>query len=97
MYYKIRIKDNPEYYVKGTPGYMSKDKSGRIFQSIGQLRTFLTNVMNQDTRYNKYEKSSDHRNRIANWEIIEYEMVEKEIKGVHEIITAKKLKELIMR
>ena len=84
--YKIRKKDDTEQYLTGTPMYFCYDKTGRIFQSLGKLRTFLTSVMN-----------ADGRNRVADWEVVEFEMVVKEVKGVHEVITAKKLKELIMK
>jgi hypothetical protein len=94
-YYKIRYKDDPEKYIKGTPAYQSYDKTGRIFQSLGQLRTFLTGVMNQDDWDVKHGGNS--RNRVANWEVVELEMVVKEVKGVHEVITAKKLKELLLK
>ena len=93
--YKIRKKDDPEMFVKGTPYYLSYDKTGRIFQKIGQLRAFLTSVMNADTRYSKSDET--HVNRVADWEVVELEMVIKDVKGVHEVITAKKLKELIMK
>ena len=88
IYYKIRKKDDPEQFVKGTPYYQSYDKTGRIFQSLGNLRTFLTGVMNADG-------SSDGRNRVSEWEVVELEMVVKEVKGVHEVITAKKLLALL--
>lgn len=91
IYYKIRSKDNHELYIKGTPMYQSYDKTGRIFQTLGQLRTFVTGVMNVDSR------SKSGRNRVADWEVVELEMVVKEVKGVHEIITAKKIKELLMK
>jgi hypothetical protein len=94
-YYKIRYKDNPELFIKGTPAYQSSDKTGRIFQSLGQLRTFLTSVMNNDSWYAR--KGEPSRNRVADWEVVELEMVVKEVKGVHEVITAKRLKELIMK
>ena len=94
-YYKIRYKDNPEMYIKGTPAYQSCDKTGRIFQSLGQLRTFLTGVMNTDSYYAKQDERP--RNRVADWEIVELEVIEKDVKGVHEVITAKRLKELIMK
>lgn len=94
-HYKIRYKDDPEKYIKGTPAYQSFDKTGRLFTSLGQLRTFLTGVMNTDSWYAK--KGDTPRNRVANWEVVEYEMIEKEVKGIHEVITAKKLKELIMK
>jgi len=90
-YYKIRKKDDPDLFVSGTPYYQSYDKTGRIFQKIGQLRTFLTGVMNADSR------KDSGRNRVAEWEVVELEMLIKDVKGVHEIITAKKLKELLMK
>ena len=96
-YYKLRYKDDPEKFVNGTPAYQSFDKTGRIFQSLGQLRTFLTGVMSSDGSYNKYSSGGVHKNRVADWEVVELEMIVKEVKAVHEVITAKKLKELIMR
>lgn len=87
--YKIRYKDNPTQYITGTPYYQSSNKDGRIFPTLGKLRTFLTGVMKVD--------ADGDRNRVANWEVIELEMVEKDVKDIHEIITAKKLKELIMK
>jgi hypothetical protein len=89
IYYKIRLRSNNEMYVKGTPVYMSHDKTGRIFQSLGQLRSFLTSVMSNYHRL----KAAD----ISDWEIVELEMVVKEVKGVHEVITAKKLMELLKK
>lgn len=94
-FYKIRYKDNPEKYIKGTPAYQSYDKTGRTFQTLGQLRSFLTGVMNSDTWDTKH--GGTPRNRVANWEIVELEVTEKAVKGVHEVITPKKLKELIMK
>lgn len=93
--YKIRYKDDPEKYIKGTPAYQSFDKNGRMFSTLGQLRTFLTGVMNDDSWYAR--RGETPRNRVADWEVVEYELTEKEVKGVHEVITAKKLKELIMK
>ncbi len=87
IYYKIRKKSDPTQYLKGTPTYHSYDGTGRIFQKIGQLRSFLTGVMN-----NPYCHVD-----VSDWEIVELEMIVKEVKGVHEVITAKKLKELIMK
>lgn len=94
-YYKIRKKSNPDLYVKGTPTYLSYDNSGRIFQTLGKLRTFLTVVMNDDERLNRVLKG--HKNRVADWEIVELELVITEVKNVHEVITAKKLKEILMK
>ena len=84
-YYKIRRKSDPDKYVVGTPFYLSYDSRGRIFQSIGSLRTFITGVMNSDRR----------KSDISDWEIIELDMVVKEVKEVHEVITQKKFIELL--
>jgi hypothetical protein len=84
IYYKIRSKHNPEWYVTGTPRYNSYTFSGRIFQKIGQLRSFLTLVMN--------DQHLNHK--ISEWEVVEIEM---EVKGVHEVITQKKLIELLTK
>ena len=35
--------------------------------------------------------------RISEWEVVEIEMVVKEVKGVHEVITQKKLIELLTK
>ena len=83
IYYKIRKLSDPTQFVKGTPVYLSYDKTGRIFQSLGNLRTFLTGVMTADKR-------SDG-NRIADWEIVELEMVIKEVKQPFDVIDPKKI------
>jgi len=87
IYYKIRSKDNPVMFVSGTPDYNRYDNIGRIFQKIGGLRSFLTMVMNNQNQSHK----------ISEWEIVEIEMVVKEVKGVHEVITQKKLMELLTK
>lgn len=94
IFYKIRYKDDPEKYIKGTPGYQSVDKSGRTFQTIGALRTFLTGVMNIDA---SYTKQGGTRNRLADWEIVELEVSEKSVKAVHEVISPKKLMDLLKK
>ena len=77
-------------FVKGTPNYQGYDSTGRIFQKIGHLRSFITSVMNVDSRI-------EECNRLSEWEIVELEMVVKDVRQVHEIISTKKLKEMIMR
>ena len=94
-FYKIRYKDDTEKYVKGTPAYQSSDKTGRTFQTLGQLRTFLTGVMNSDAWNTKH--GGTPRNRVANWEIVELEVIEKDVKDIHEVLTAKKIKEMLMK
>jgi hypothetical protein len=92
IYYKIRNKDTG-LFVKGTPAYYSYDKDGRVFQTLGGLRSFLSNVITNDEHYNKFHDQK--RNRLSEWEIIELEMIVKDVKGVHEVIKADKLIKLL--
>ena len=85
--YKIRCKNDPSKFMTGTPQYHSYNSIGRIFQTIGKLRSFLTLILN----------SHYMADEVSDWEIVEFEMVVKDVKGVHEVITTNKLKELIMK
>lgn len=85
IYYKIRKKSDPEMYLKGTPYYQSYDKTGRIFQKIGSLRSFLTSVMN----------GHGNKSNMSDWEVVELEMVVKEVKDIHKVIKPEKLMKLL--
>lgn len=87
VYYKIRHKET-QLYLKGTPHYHGYDGTGRIFQKIGQLRAFLTGVMN--CRYGSLVNLDD-------WEIVELEMVIKDIKQVVDVVDPKKIIEILAR
>lgn len=89
IYYKIRKKDDPTLFVKGTPVYHSYDKTGRIFQSLGALRTFLTGVMNSH-----YES---RRENLGDWEIVELELVVNGVKDLHEVVKPEKIVQLLKR
>lgn len=87
IYYKIRLKSQPDQYVKGTPYYLSYDQTGRIFQKLGPLRTFLTCVMN-----------SDRRNKdISDWEVVELEMIVKDVKEIVDVVDKKKIWALLKK
>jgi hypothetical protein len=85
--YKIRNKNNSEQFLLGTPTYNSWDKTGRMFQTIGKLRTFLTNSL----------KSQRTSKNIGDWEVVEYELAEQSTKNVHEMFDAKKIMELLRK
>ena len=86
MMYKIRLKNNPTLYVKGTPADHTHNKNGRVFPTLGLLRSFITNTMN-----------SSRGNSVSNWEIVEYIMEVKAVKDVHEVITPDKLVKLLTK
>jgi hypothetical protein len=85
IFYKLRSKANPEMFVKGTPVYLSYDKKGRIFQNLGQLRTFLTGCMNTRSR------------DVMAWDVIELEMTEVAVKDVIDIVKPEKIVALLKR
>jgi hypothetical protein len=87
IYYKIRDK-NKGLFVKGTPMYISYDGTGRIFQKMGRLRSFLTGVM-----YRTYGAPVD----FNDWEIVELEMVVKDTKQVIDVIDPKKIVKILAR
>lgn len=78
------LKKGTETYLKGTPAYNSYDKSGRIFQSIGKLRAFLTSCV----RYNR---------PMSDWLVIEYDLTVKETKSVSDVVTAKTLVKILTK
>lgn len=83
--YKIRNKNKPELFLKGTPTYNSWDKDGRIFQTLGKLRSFLTNTL-----------KNKHIN-VGVWEVVELELVELSAKGVHEMIKPEQLVKMLTK
>ena len=82
--YKIRNKNYPDKFLTGTPTYNSWDKTGRMYQTIGKLRTFLTNS----------QKCSKN---IGERDIVEYELAEVSVKGVHEMIKPEQLLKILTR
>lgn len=85
--YKIRNKNNPEKFLSGTPTYHRWEKNGRIFQTVGKLRTFLTNSL-------KIERTVS---KIGDWEVVELELVEVSAKGVHEMIKPEQLVKMLTK
>lgn len=87
--YKIRNKNSPDKFLSGTPTYNRWEKTGRIFQTLGKLRTFLTNALKIDG----YRGS----NKISDWEVVEFELIENSAKGVHEMIKPEQLVKILTR
>jgi hypothetical protein len=83
--YKIRNKNRPEMFLKGTPTYHGWYKDGRIFPTLGKLRSFLTNSLKRD-----------HVN-VGIWEVVELELVELSAKGVHEMIKPEQLVKMLTK
>lgn len=85
IYYKIRNKSKPTLFHKGGI-YENWSKTGKIWPSLGQLRSMITMNLNE---FNPAD--------ISNWEIVEYEVTEKAVKSVHEVVSQKKLIEMLTK
>lgn len=85
-YYKIRSKKNPDLFRKADGSWNS---SGKVYDTLGKLRTTITLNMNS---------YSDHaREKVKDWEIVEYEVQVKSVKHLADVIDPKKLFELLKK
>lgn len=82
--YRIKQK-NIDLYVKGTPYYTSYDNFGRLFSTLGKVRTFITHSL----------KIPRRRDEALNWEIISYRLEVDKVAQVHEIIKPEKIVEML--
>lgn len=83
IFYRIRSKTTGLYKI-GTPGYRGWSKSGRKFPTKGSLRQFITLSIKKNTV-------------MTDWIIEESQLVPIGDKEVSEIITPKKLLELLSK
>lgn len=87
-FYKIRNKRTGLF--RGAGGEPKWNKSGKTFDTLGKLRSMITNCMQR----NKYARTII-KNDFSEWEIIEYEAVARSVKDVHEIVKAERIVELL--
>lgn len=82
--YKIRKKDNEPIasYVKGTPAYHNYDKSGRIFESIGRVRSFITTCLKR-------------KRSVRDWEVVEFDLTVKNVLTVSQTVTSQTLAKML--
>jgi hypothetical protein len=83
-YYKIRSKQNPEMFRKADGTW---NTSGKVYDTLGKLRSTITLNMNS--------WSESTREKVKDWEIVEYEVRVKEVKHLADVIDPKKLFELL--
>ena len=85
-YYKIRSKRNPELFRKADGTW---NKSGKVYDTLGKLRTTITLNMNSYSDYT--------REKVKDWEIVEFEVREVAVKHLADVIDPKKLFELLKK
>ena len=85
-YYKIRKKSDPELFRKADGTW---NRSGKVYDTLGKLRSTITMHMNS------YYDSQ--REKLQDWEIVEFEVTVKEVKQLIDIVDPKKVWELLKR
>jgi len=83
-YYKIRSKKNPELFRKADGSW---NTSGKVYDTLGKLRATITMNMNSYSEY--------HRDKVKDWEIVEFEVRVKEVKQLVDVIDPKKVWEML--
>ena len=85
-YYKIRNKKDPELFRKADGSW---NKSGKVYDTLGTLRATITTNMNSCSEYT--------REKVQDWEIVEFEVRVKEVKQLVDVIDKKKVWELLKK
>jgi hypothetical protein len=85
-YYKIRNRKNPELFRKSDGTW---NNSGKVYDTLGKLRAIITQHLNSSSDY--------YRRQLDDWEIVEFEVRVKEVKQLHEIVTADKIFKLLKK
>ena len=86
LYYKIRNKNDPTLFRLSDGRW---NKSGKVYDTLGKLRATITNKLNSHW--------GDVRKQVQDWEIVEFEVIEKEVKQVHEVIKPERLMDLLSK
>ncbi len=85
-YYKIRSKKNPELFRKADGSW---NNSGKVYDTLGKLRAIITQHMNSTNEY--------YREKIQDWEIVEFEVRVREVRQLIDIVDKKKIFELLKK
>ena len=85
-YYKIRKKSDPELYRKADGSW---NKSGKVYDTLGKLRATITLNMNS---YSEYA-----REKVKDWEIVEFEVRVKEVKQLIDVVKPEKVWDLLKK
>ena len=85
-YYKIRKKSDPTQFRKSDGTW---NQSGKVYDTLGKLRATITSHMNSYSEY--------HREKLKDFEIVEYEVRVKEVKQLFDVIDPKKVWELLKK
>jgi hypothetical protein len=86
IYYKIRKKSDPTQFRKGDGSWNS---SGKVYDTLGKMRAVITQHMNSQNEW--------YRRQLDDWEFVEYEVREREVKQLIDVVDKKKVWEILKR
>ena len=86
IYYKIRKKSDPAVFRKADGTW---NTAGKVYDTLGKLRATITMNMNS---YSEYA-----REKVRDWEVVEYEVRVREVKQLIDIVDPKKVWDLLKK
>ena len=86
IFYKIRKKSDPTQFRKSDGSYNS---TGKVYDTLGKMRAVITQHMNAHNAY--------FRDQLQDWEFVEYEVREREVKQLIDVVDKKKVWEILKR
>lgn len=85
-YYKIRKKSDPTQFRKADGTW---NQSGKVYDTLGKLRATITSNMNSYSDYT--------RDKVKDWEVVEFEVRVKEVKQLIDVVDPKKVWDLLKK
>jgi hypothetical protein len=86
IYYKIRRKSDPTQFRKSDGSW---NGSGKVYDTLGKMRAVITQHMNSQNEW--------YRRQLDDWEYVEYEVREREVRQLIDIVDKKKVWEILKR
>jgi hypothetical protein len=86
IYYKIRKKSDPTQFRKSDGSW---NGSGKVYDTLGKMRAVITQHMNSQNEW--------YRRQLDDWEYVEYEVREREVRQLIDIVDKKKVWEILKR
>jgi hypothetical protein len=86
IYYKIRKKSDPTQFRKRDGGW---NGSGKVYDTLGKMRAVITQHMNSQNEW--------YRRQVDDWEYVEYEVLEREVRQLVDVVDKKKVWEILKR
>jgi len=86
IYYKIRKKSDPTQFRKSDGSW---NGSGKVYDTLGKMRAVITQHMNSQNEW--------YRRQLDDWEYVEYEVREREVRQLIDVVDKRKVWEMLKR